>query len=178
MARNYINNRELHAVMEAYYAEANPRILARHEELRIEGIPEKLLNRNIRKTKWKHGVPVPKYVAEAIMQMSTKIATKINFSGYTYKDEMILDGIENCLIYIDNYNPEKSDNPFAYFSLIIWRSFIRRIKKEKKQADLKNNIVLNANILDSLVSRQIGDTNVYENGYLDFLQNVIVERVK
>lgn len=178
MARkiNYINNKELHKVMSEYHAEAHPRILAYHDVLRSEGIDEKLLNRTIRKTKWKHGIPVPKYVAEAIMQISTKIATKGNFSGYTYKDEMILDGIENCLIYIDNYDPDKTQNPFAYFSMIIWRSFIRRIVKEKKQAELRTNVILNANILDSLVSVQANDSNIYMNGYIDYLQNFITSK--
>jgi DNA-directed RNA polymerase specialized sigma subunit len=60
------------------------------------------------------------------------LSHKPNFSGYTYKEDMISDGIENCLLYIDNFDPEKSNNPFAYFTQIIYYAFLRRIAKEKK----------------------------------------------
>jgi len=76
---------------------------------------------------------VPDYIGKCIYQIATRLATKPNFSGYTYKDDMISDGIENCLQYMHNFNPEKSQNPFAYFTQIIWYAFLRRIAKEKKQ---------------------------------------------
>lgn len=76
---------------------------------------------------------VPDYIGTCIYQIATRLATKPNFSGYTYKDDMISDGIENCLLYINNFNPEKSQNPFAYFTQIIWYAFLRRIHKEKRQ---------------------------------------------
>ena len=76
---------------------------------------------------------VPDYIGACIFQIGTRLATKPNFSGYSYKDDMISDGIENCLLYINNFNPEKSQNPFAYFTQIIWYAFLRRIAKEKKQ---------------------------------------------
>lgn len=76
---------------------------------------------------------VPDYIGTCIFQIGTRLATKPNFSGYSYKEDMISDGIENCLLYINNFNPEKSSNPFAYFTQIIWYAFLRRIAKEKKQ---------------------------------------------
>ena len=76
---------------------------------------------------------VPDYIGEAIFMIANRLATKPNFSGYSYKDDMISDGIENCLQYIHNFDPEKSKNPFAYFTQIIWYAFLRRIQKEKKQ---------------------------------------------
>lgn len=76
---------------------------------------------------------VPNYVGECIYQIATRLATKPNFSGYSYKEDMISDGIENCLQYIHNFDPDKSSNPFAYFTQIIWYAFLRRIQKEKKQ---------------------------------------------
>ena len=75
----------------------------------------------------------PDYIGKCICQIATRLATKPNFSGYSYKDDMISDGIENCLLYMGNFNPEKSQNPFAYFTQIIWFAFLRRIQKEKKQ---------------------------------------------
>lgn len=76
---------------------------------------------------------VPKYIGESIYQIATRLSTKPNFSGYTFKDDMIMDGIENCLQYMHNFDPEKTQNPFAYFTQIIWYAFLRRIAKEKKQ---------------------------------------------
>ena len=80
---------------------------------------------------------VPDYIGKCIYQIATRLATKPNFSGYSYKEDMISDGIENCLLYIGNFNPEKSQNPFAYFTQIIWYAFLRRIQKEKKQMYIK-----------------------------------------
>jgi hypothetical protein len=58
-----------------------------------------------------------------------------------YRDEMISDGIENCLQYIHNFDPEKSSNPFAYFTQVIYFAFLRRIAKEKKQMEIKNKMI-------------------------------------
>ena len=80
---------------------------------------------------------VPEYVGKCILLIAQRLATKPNFSGYSYKEEMISDGIENCLQYIHNFDPEKSSNPFAYFTQIIWFAFLRRIQKEKKQTYIK-----------------------------------------
>ena len=80
---------------------------------------------------------VPEYIGKCILLIGTRLATKPNFSGYSYKEEMISDGIENCLMYIHNFDPEKSQNPFAYFTQIIWFAFLRRIQKEKKQTYIK-----------------------------------------
>ena len=84
---------------------------------------------------------VPNYVAECIMKIATRLSHKPNFMNYTFRDEMICDGIENCLQYIDNFDPDKSQNPFAYFTQIIYYAFIRRIQKEKKQMEIKNKIL-------------------------------------
>jgi DNA-directed RNA polymerase specialized sigma24 family protein len=75
---------------------------------------------------------VPDYIGKCIMLIAQRLSTRPNFSGYMYKEEMVSDGIENCLQYIHNFNPEKSQNPFAYFTQIIWYAFLRRISKEKK----------------------------------------------
>lgn len=76
---------------------------------------------------------VPKYIGESIYQIATRLSTKPNFSGYSFRDDMVMDGIENCLQYMHNFDPEKTQNPFAYFTQIIWYAFLRRIAKEKKQ---------------------------------------------
>tara|TARA_R110002020_G_scaffold26411_1_gene85339 strand:- start:495 stop:995 length:501 start_codon:yes stop_codon:yes gene_type:complete len=75
---------------------------------------------------------VPPYIGECIMKIAYKLSNKHNFINYPFKEEMIGDGIENCILYIRNFNPEKSNNPFAYFTQIIYYAFLRRIEKEKK----------------------------------------------
>ena len=76
---------------------------------------------------------VTNYIGECFVKIANHLAYKSNFVNYTFRDEMILDGIENCLTYMDNFDPAKSKNPFAYFTQIIYYAFIRRIQKEKKQ---------------------------------------------
>lgn len=76
---------------------------------------------------------VPNYIGQAIYQIANRLSTKPNFSNYPYREDMVMDGIENCLQYMHNFNPEKTQNPFAYFTQIIWYAFLRRIAKEKKQ---------------------------------------------
>jgi DNA-directed RNA polymerase specialized sigma subunit len=76
---------------------------------------------------------VTPYIGECIMKISVGLSNRPNFINYSYKDEMISDGIENCLLYaIRNFDPEKSKNPFAYFTQIIYFAFLRRLQKEKK----------------------------------------------
>jgi DNA-directed RNA polymerase specialized sigma24 family protein len=85
--------------------------------------------------------PVTNYIGECFLKIATHLSYRPNFINYTYKDEMVSDGIENCLQYASNFNPEKSKNPFAYFTQIIYYAFLRRIQKEKKQTHVKNKIV-------------------------------------
>jgi hypothetical protein len=80
---------------------------------------------------------IPDYVATSIMKISERLSSRPNFSGYTYRDEMVSDGIENCLVYIANFDETKYKNPFAYFTTIIYYAFLRRITKEKKQSFIK-----------------------------------------
>ena len=84
---------------------------------------------------------IPNYIGECFLKIATHLSYKPNFVNYMFREEMISDGIENCVQYISNFNPEKSKNPFAYFTQIIWYAFLRRIQKEKKQLDIKTKIV-------------------------------------
>ena len=94
---------------------------------------------------------VPNYIGECILLIANNLAKKPNFVNYTYKEEMISDGIENCLQYIDNFDPAKSTNPFAYFTQIIYYAFIRRIHKEKKQSYIKHKSLEHSIIFNTLV---------------------------
>ena len=84
---------------------------------------------------------VPNYVGECFLKIATHLSYKPNFVNYMFREDMICDGIENCLQYIDNFNPEKSTNPFAYFTQIIYYAFLRRIQREKKQLEIKTKIL-------------------------------------
>ncbi len=84
---------------------------------------------------------IPRYIGECFLKIANRLSFKPNFVNYTYRDDMISDGIENCVQYIHNFDPEKSKNPFAYFTQIIYYAFLRRIAKENKQQDIKNKIL-------------------------------------
>ena len=91
-----------------------------------------------------HGKPKPRvsnYVGDCFLKIATHLSYKPNFVNYPFREDMICDGIENCLQYIDNFDPEKSSNPFAYFTQIIYYAFLRRIQKEKKQLEIKQKII-------------------------------------
>tara|TARA_R100001591_G_scaffold68576_1_gene77492 strand:- start:321 stop:869 length:549 start_codon:yes stop_codon:yes gene_type:complete len=107
---------------------------------------------------------VPMYIGNCIMKIATHLSHKPNFINYTFREEMISDGIENCLQYIDNFNPEKSGNPFAYFTQIIYFAFIRRIQKEKKHLYTKYKLSENANVFDMTSEKQAGDSKSYDDG--------------
>ena len=81
------------------------------------------------------------YIGECFLKIANGLSFRPNFINYTYRQEMISDGIENCLQYIHNFNPEKSKNPFAYFTQIVYFAFLRRIAKEKRQMDIKEKII-------------------------------------
>jgi hypothetical protein len=100
---------------------------------------------------------VPRYVGEAILLIAKNLATKSNFGGYSFRDEMIGDGCENCLRYLHNFNPEKSTNPFGYLSLILYRAFVRRIVSEKKESYTKHKMILNnSDVYDTIQAEMAG----------------------
>jgi hypothetical protein len=81
--------------------------------------------------------PIPNYIGECFIKIADHLSRKPNFVSYSFRDEMISDGIENCVMYFRNFDPTKSSNPFAYFTQIIYYAFLRRIQKEKKQLYVK-----------------------------------------
>ena len=89
---------------------------------------------------------ISEYLGSVFLKIAQRLSFRPNFINYAFKDDMISDGIENCLHYIHNFNPEKSSNPFAYFTQIIYYAFIRRIQKEKKQLYIKYKSMQNYEI--------------------------------
>ena len=84
---------------------------------------------------------ISNYLGECFLKIATHLSYKPNFVNYMFRDDMISDGIENCVQYIHNFDPNKSKNPFAYFTQIIHYAFLRRIQKEKKQLEIKTKII-------------------------------------
>ena len=111
---HYVNNKDFLAAMTAY----------RNSVLEA-------------KEKGEQKPPVTDYIGECFLKIANHLSYRPNFINYTFRDDMISDGIENCLQYLDNFNPETSNNPFAYFTQIIYYAFIRRIQKEKKKTKRK-----------------------------------------
>ena len=122
---------------------------------------------------------IPEYIGECLLKISTRLSTRPNFINYTYRDEMISDGIENCVNYIGNFNPEKSTNPFAYFTQIIYYAFLRSIQREKKQLYIKHKSLERSIIFDELSTHTDGASQGDQGAYInldtpymtDFVQN-------
>ena len=117
---------------------------------------------------------VTNYIGECFLKIANHLSFRPNFINYTFRDDMISDGIENCLQYMDNFNPEKSKNPFAYFTQIIYYAFIRRIQKEKKQIQIKSKLIANAGV-ENMMDQLKGDDAVYQSQMLDYLQKNLKE---
>ena len=129
---------------------------------------EKAKNRNRKKP------DVTNYIGECFLKIANHLSYRPNFINYTFRDDMISDGIENCLQYMDNFNPDKSKNPFAYFTQIIYYAFIRRIQNEKKQIQIKSKLIANAGV-ENMMDQLQGDDQQYQSQLLDFLQRNLKE---
>lgn len=110
---------------------------------------------------------IPNYVGECILMIANRLSTKPNFINYSYREEMISDGVENCICYIDNFDPLKSTNPFAYFTQIIYYAFLRRILKEKKQLYIKHKSLENSMFLNELIAQNEFDEHDVTPAYVD-----------
>jgi len=144
--KHYINNKDLYGVMKQYHAQ--------YHEAKATGGP----------------LPqIPEFVGLALLMIATRLASKPNYSGYSFKQEMISDGIENCLMYLHNFDPAKSTNPFAYFTQIINYAFWRRIAKEKKQHYIK---IKNFNHL--YMEHEVDGYNIKYNDYSNEITNEYV----
>ena len=107
---HYVDNKQLYSVMSEYKKE-----LHENEQSGVDERPR-----------------ITEYLGECFLRIARGLAQRPNFINYTYKDEMISDGVENCIQYCHNFDPEKSKNPFSYFTQIIYFAFLRRIERQKK----------------------------------------------
>jgi len=120
---------------------------------------------------------VPNYVAECFLKIAEGLSHKANFVRYTYREEMVMDAVENCLKAIENYNLETATrtgkpNAFAYFTQISWYAFLRRIQKEKKQQDIKLKFLSEIDI-DLLVSEEFDNNANATSSFIEELKSKI-----
>lgn len=111
---------------------------------------------------------VSNFIGECIVKIATHLSFRPNFINYTFRDEMISDGIENCLMYLDNFDPDRG-NPFAYFTQIIYYAFIRRIQKEKKQTLIKGKIIMDMPF-DQFELQDHDSEESFVSSYMEFMQ--------
>ena len=109
--------------------------------------------------------PATEFMGKCFVDIAVNLSNRPNFMNYTYKEEMIGDGIENCLQYCSNFNPVKSKNPFAYFTQIIYFAFVRRIEREKKQAYVRHK--LSEKMIDE---QSMALYEEYDRGTLDHIK--------
>lgn len=105
---------------------------------------------------------VPEYIGKCIWLIANRLSTNRNFVGYTYREEMIGDAIENCLRYLHNFDPDKSNNPFAYFTQIMYYAFLRRIDKEKKQSYIKYKTMENSIVMNTMAEMAPDDQSHFQ----------------
>jgi hypothetical protein len=146
MATHYVNNAEMLEAIKIYKAKLKE---AKENETEHPRIPE--------------------YLGECILKIATRLSHKANFINYSYRDDMILDGIENCMICMNSFDPEKSSNPFSYFTQVIYFAFLRRIAKEKKQSYIKGKLIQDMPF-DSYDLQGHDDDADFRNAYAAYIQ--------
>ena len=156
---HYVNNADFSSAVVEYVTEVR-KAKAKNEQLPI----------------------VTDYIASCFLKIAEGLSHKSNFIRYTYREEMVMDAVENCLKAIENYNLETATrtgkpNAFAYFTQITWYAFLRRIAKEKKQQDIKLKYLTSSG-LETFVEVE-GDTlaNTVAQQFVDFLKDRI-DKVK
>lgn len=152
---HYVNNKDLYAAMVDYKDRMN--------KAAAEG---------------KRLPQVPNYVGTCFLMICNKLATKPNFANYSYREEMIADGIENCVAAAHSFDPAKSNNPFAYFTQIAWNAFIRRIQKEKKQSYVKHKNFEHMNIFGDLAEEVNTGEKIHNEYSEELIRNFEEKLVK
>ena len=145
-SEHYVNNKEFLYAIVAYKKDIR--------EAEAAGLPKPV---------------IPRYIGECFLKIATHLSYKPNFVNYMFKDDMVCDGIENCVQYINKFNPEKSTNPFAYFTQIIHYAFLRRIQKEKKQLEIRTKLIERSGYDEVFVADEDGKSSEY-NSIKDAIQ--------
>ena len=112
---------------------------------------------------------IPEYLGKCVLMIANRLSYKSNFINYSYRDDMVLDGIENCIQCMNSFDPDKSSNPFSYFTQVIYFAFLRRIAKEKKQSYIKGKLIQDM-AFESFELQDHDDDGDFRNAYAAFMQ--------
>tara|TARA_B100000073_G_scaffold345112_1_gene353405 strand:- start:292 stop:786 length:495 start_codon:yes stop_codon:yes gene_type:complete len=104
---------------------------------------------------------IPRYIGKCFLDIAEHLSMRPNFSNYMYRQDMIMDAVENCVVYCSNFDPEKSKNPFAYFTQVCWYAFIRRIGKEKRQIEICDKIISKSGFEEFFEGDSMGTSSEY-----------------
>jgi len=142
---NFIDNKEFYAAIVEY-------------RKKVDVAKEKGL------TKKDEGWPrIPGYIGKCFLDIAEHLSMRPNFSNYMYRQDMVCDAVENCVIYAHNFDPEKSKNPFSYFTQVCWYAFIRRIGKEKRQIEICDKIISKSGFEEFFVGDQLGESSDFNS---------------
>ena len=137
---NFIDNKEFYAAMKKYLADIETAKENGDEKPRI-----------------------PRYIGKCFLDIAEHLSTRPNFSNYMYRQDMVMDAVENCVVYCHRFDPEKSKNPFSYFTQVCWYAFIRRISKEKKQIEICDKLISKSGFEEFFVADALGSSSDYNS---------------
>ena len=137
---NFIDNKEFYAAMKAYITEI--------ETAKEQGLPKPR---------------IPRYIGKCFLDIAEHLSTRPNFSNYMYRQDMVMDAVENCVVCCNRFDPTKSSNPFSYFTQVCWYAFIRRIGKEKKQIEICDKIISKSGFEEFFVGDSMGSSSDYNS---------------
>ena len=106
---------------------------------------------------------IPRYIGKCFLDIAEHLSMRPNFSNYIYRQDMVMDAVENCVVYCRNFDPEKSKNPFSYFTQVCWYAFIRRIGKEKRQIEICDKIISKSGFEEFFVGDQLGTASDFNS---------------
>jgi hypothetical protein len=137
---NFIDNKEFYAAMKAYISEI--------EAAKEQGLPKPR---------------IPRYIGKCFLDIAEHLSTRPNFSNYMYRQDMVMDAVENCVVCCNRFDPTKSSNPFSYFTQVCWYAFIRRIGKEKKQIEICDKLISKSGFEEFFVGDSLGSSSDYNS---------------
>ena len=137
---NFIDNKEFYAAMKAYITEI--------ETAKEQGLPKPR---------------IPRYIGKCFLDIAEHLSTRPNFSNYMYRQDMVMDAVENCVVCCNRFDPTKSSNPFSNFTQVCWYAFIRRIGKEKKQIEICDKLISKSGFEEFFVGDSLGSSSDYNS---------------
>lgn len=137
---HFIDNKEMYAAFVNYHADCT--------SAKKEGKPRPI---------------IPRYIGKCFLDIAEHLSMRPNFSNYMYRQDMVMDGVENCVVYAHRFDPAKSKNPFAYFTQVCWYAFIRRIGKEKRQIEICDKIIERSGFEEFFDGDQMGSSSEYNS---------------